>query len=98
MPFWIQQRLHLRWLDSICVYGQAQGSDGLQLDVDRALKATNTQARCADPVESSTRNGTLSSLQFCSKVGYYPYLLKPQQRKEQRSDQERKSANTKSCT
>jgi hypothetical protein len=44
IPFWIQKRLHERWLDSICVYGHAQGTERLQLDVDKALERTNTQS------------------------------------------------------
>ena len=44
VPMWIQERLHFRWLDGILTTCQPQGADLLQLDVDAALKRTNTQA------------------------------------------------------
>ena len=44
VPTWIQQRLSFRWLDGILTNCQPQGADLLQLDVDAALKRTNTQA------------------------------------------------------
>ena len=44
VPMWIQERLHFRWLDGILTTCQPQGSDLLQMDVDAALKRTNTQA------------------------------------------------------
>jgi hypothetical protein len=44
VPMWIQERLHFRWLDGILTTCQPQGADLFQLDVDAALKRTNTQA------------------------------------------------------
>lgn len=44
MPMWIQERLHMRWLDSIVLQAQPQGADTLQQDIDKALKRTRTQS------------------------------------------------------
>lgn len=45
VPKWVQERLHFRWIDGrILTTCQPQGSELLQLDVDAALKRTNTQA------------------------------------------------------
>lgn len=44
VPMWIQERLHFRWLDGILTNCQPQGADLFQLDVEAALKRTNTQA------------------------------------------------------
>ncbi len=44
VPMWIQERLHFRWLDGILTTCQPQGADIFQLDVDAAMKRTNTQA------------------------------------------------------
>merc|ERR1712159_84125 len=41
VPLWIQKRLHERWLGSICVIGQPQGSEALQMSVDACLQRTN---------------------------------------------------------
>merc|ERR1712187_795450 len=41
MPMWIQERLHMRWLDSIVLLAQPQGADRLQTDIDQALKRTS---------------------------------------------------------
>ena len=44
IPGWVQEHLDYRWLDRVITHCQPQGSDLLQLDVDAALKRTNTQA------------------------------------------------------
>jgi hypothetical protein len=45
IPEWIQQRIHFRWVDGgILTNCQPQGVDSFQMDVDRVLRRTNTQA------------------------------------------------------
>lgn len=44
MPMWIQEKLHMRWLDSVVLHAQPQGADTMQVEVDAALKRTGTQA------------------------------------------------------
>lgn len=54
VPMWIQERLHFRWLDGVLTNAQPQGADLFQLDVDAALKRTNTQARINCSVSRET--------------------------------------------
>jgi len=44
IPLFVQERLHECWLDGTLVKAQPQGSDELQLDVEKALQRTHTQA------------------------------------------------------
>jgi hypothetical protein len=44
VPMWVQERLHFKWLDGVLTNCQPQGIDLFQMDVDKALKRTNTQA------------------------------------------------------
>ncbi|CAD7931959.1 unnamed protein product [Amoebophrya sp. A120] len=67
-PMWIQERLHEFWLDGMLLKAQPQGSDELQLDVEKALNRTQTKASI------NTSVGREFDEQHCFFAGH---LLKP---------------------
>lgn len=44
VPLWMQEMLHENWLKGTVLKAQPQGMDALQMDVNDALRRTNTQA------------------------------------------------------
>lgn len=67
-PMWMQERLHDTWLDGPLLKSQPQGADNLQLDVEKALARTHTQASI------NTSVGRESDEQHCFFAGH---LLNP---------------------
>ncbi len=72
-PMWVQERLHESWLDGTLLKAQPQGSDYLQLDVEKALNRTDTQASI------NTSVGRQSDEQHCFFAGHlllgYPHNI-----------------------
>lgn len=72
VPMWVQERLHFRWMDGILTICQPQGADLLQLDVDAALKRTNTQAtiNCSVGRESDEQHCWFAGHKINPKIAF----------------------------